>query len=82
MNDTERAIWAAAYSAAFVREFKFHQDNVGFDRAVASTNGEAAGTIANVAVLRYRQWRDQENSDFGTIINAEKYAEYYPKEFP
>lgn len=81
MTDRERALWDAVFGAYFVREFAWTKEHGrGFDHAVASTNAEAAGTVANIAVLRYRQWRKDENdADFGERIDEAWYAEVYPK---
>jgi hypothetical protein len=57
----EQRIWEAAYAAAFVEDFRTTHNHTGsFDRAVAHTSAETAMTLADLAVVRYRSWRDEE----------------------
>lgn len=83
MNDQERNIWAAAYGAAFVARYEetleFAQDisahqrqgELPSDMAARTTNAEWPGYIADLAVRRYREWRQQENPRLGTSVDGE-----------
>jgi hypothetical protein len=72
LTDDERAIWNAAYGAAFVEEFRRIVDVCGqhpspplageqwvlpFDRAMQMMTAEGAITVADAAVRRLRDWR-------------------------
>jgi hypothetical protein len=72
MNAHERAIWCAAYGAAFARVFLDLKSLIErnpewgsateypHDRAAAGTNAEEAWDIADHAVRRYREWLSEE----------------------
>lgn len=65
MTGEEMDIWRAAYAAAYVADFnasrKLHEDIGGvrypFDEATKKTSAERAATIADIAVLKLREWR-------------------------
>jgi hypothetical protein len=70
MNDHERAIWAAAYGAAFANDY----ENIRAQTEIyphlrgREVNAERAGFVADLAVRRYREWKDTVNNDFGDTI--------------
>jgi len=79
MSDDERAVWRAAYAAAFVAAFdtdqaecRGYQKGSGyvsaFDQAAMHTTAERAVTLANLAVHRLRQWRDAEHGLAGVEL--------------
>lgn len=80
MNDQERNIWAAAYGAAFVARYEEtlefaqsvsahqRQGELPSDMAARTTNAEWPGYIADLAVRRYREWREQERPTLGTSV--------------
>lgn len=65
MTAEEMDIWRAAYAAAFVADHnasrKLHEEIGGvrypFDEATKKTSAERAVSIANIAVLKLREWR-------------------------
>lgn len=71
LDEEERAVWRAAYAAAFVDDFNnmargdHRAHGVGFDRAVESTSAERAITVADLAVCKLRDWRLSEAPDAG-----------------
>lgn len=77
MTEEERAIWRAAYAAAFAADFErtrrsaegmpSHQrgGELPSDAAARVTTGDYAGWIAELAVRRLREWREHEDSEFG-----------------
>ncbi len=89
LTDDERAIWNAAYGAAFVEEFRRVLDVCGehpsptlagerpvlpFDRAMQIITAEGAITLADAAVRRLRDWRPNE-PDAGRALGS------WPKEW-
>ena len=58
----EKAVWAAAYGSAFAVEFRRSEASVGFDVAVRAASAESCCDIADLAVVRLREWRDTEES--------------------
>lgn len=75
MTDEERAIWQVAYAAAFVAEFERSyalyeeaRSKSPFDSAATSISAERAITVAELAVFRLREWREQENEDAGRLL--------------
>lgn len=83
MTDDERAVWQAAYAAAFVAEFDRNVVDVQpytrgeqyvsrFDRAAqqSPSTAERAITIADLAVYRLRQWRENEQPSTGILLRA------------
>lgn len=61
LTDDERAIWRAAYAAAFVADFDRNGGEEDFfDRAAKATNAERAIALADLAVERLREWRRDE----------------------
>ena len=75
MDEQELAIWNAAYAAAFVEGFGFYRRGAGsFEAAVAASAdaGEAAH-VADLAVMRLREWRRSECADTGLSIDLDKH---------
>lgn len=82
MNDQERRIWAAAYGAAFVAQYentRKHAEAIPAsgrggelpsEIAVRSTDAEGPGYIADLAVIRYREWRASEKPTLGTSVES------------
>lgn len=60
LTDNERGVWTAAYAAAFVADFGDATQRVGWDQATELASAEEPALIANLAVLRLRQWRKSE----------------------
>lgn len=63
--EEEKAIWQAAYAAAFVEQFINNRVQVGFDRAVDLASAEHAIAVADLTVLRLREWRRDEKPNAG-----------------
>jgi hypothetical protein len=61
----EKAIWNAAYAAAFVAEFNKMREVSNWDRADALVSAEAPITLADTAVERLREWRSDEDATAG-----------------
>lgn len=78
MTEEERSIWRAAYGAAFVAQFHVNKTIVGFDRAIENTTAEQAGTVADHAVMRFREWRENEDGGFGASLNYEEFEDKEP----
>ncbi len=69
MSDEDRAIWNAAYSVAFVSYFDMMYAHTGnFDKSLEVVNAERAIDIANHAVRRLREWRDNEDPYAGIKV--------------
>ena len=80
MNDQERRIWSAAYGAAFVSGYQRTRDfaetipaaqrhgELPSDMAERLTTAEWPGHMADLAVRRYREWREQEKPTLGTSV--------------
>jgi hypothetical protein len=78
----ERSIWQAAYAAAFVVEFARTQRSAELvpahqrsgelpsDLAARVTNAEHPAWIADLTVLRLREWRRNEDPDMGVRIDT------------
>lgn len=76
MTEEERKVWRAAYAAAFM--VLFHESELGarearvrtpFDRAVDLATAEAPIVLADLAVIRLREWRRDERSMAGWEID-------------
>lgn len=71
MNEEERQLWqktyAAAFSGDFMQNFVLFRD---FDRAASSTPAEFAATVADLAVVRLKQWRRDESPETGHSIDV------------
>jgi hypothetical protein len=81
MNKEEIQIWIAAYSAAFVIQFKAdveyyknlpYQNKNDFDRTARNIDAEEAFTIADLAVQSFRVLKESEKK---TWPNHELYSE-------
>jgi hypothetical protein len=77
MTEDERAIWRAAYAAAFVSDLHstvgFYLEQrapSAFDRAMQSIAAENAIGIADAAVRRLRQWREREQPLAGAELGS------------
>lgn len=63
----ERSVWDATFAAAFASEFMAEWSRRGrFDAAAQSMTAETAGTIADLAILRLREWRRDNDRRLGT----------------
>lgn len=72
MNEREKRIWDAAYGAYFALDFKAVADSpvhTGWDQAEATTTAEAPSRVADLAVIRFREWRDQEDELLGEEVD-------------
>lgn len=54
MGGEEKAVWAAAYGAAFAVQFENYRRDLGIDRADEITDGEKAAFVADRAVDHLR----------------------------
>lgn len=79
MTAEERAIWGAAYAAAFVADFKNTQraaEAIGStgelpsDAAARITGAEYPAWVADLAVRRLREWRLAENPETGVTLGG------------
>lgn len=70
MNDREQRIWDAAYAAAFVADFRAEAKQFGLDSAYMETDAEVAGDVADLAVIRLRQWNRTELRPFGSQVQT------------
>lgn len=80
MNEQEKAIWNAAYGAAFVTELLSarelaesipsaqRQGELPTDFAIRLTSAEQSGYFADLAVQRFRDWRKEENPKLGDEV--------------
>lgn len=73
-TEDERAIWRAAYAAAFVSDFERMYTDVPirkgpFDTAARCTTAERAITVADLAIHRLRQWRHDERALAGVQLD-------------
>lgn len=64
-NERERAVWDAAYAAAFVADFHKSIALSGFDAALRVTTAERPAHVADAAVRELRRWRLQEDHRVG-----------------
>lgn len=71
LDDQERAIWAAAYGAAFERRFA--------DTMAMYATANKAAIVADFAVLRLRQLRDGNGPVAGKEIDVARCAKVYPE---
>jgi hypothetical protein len=73
MTPEEKELWQQAYAAAFANEFyrsfALYQD---CDRTVESISAEFPATVADLAVVRLRQWRETEDPKMGLEIDIPK----------
>lgn len=61
-TDRECRIWDAAYAAAFARGFNQYFGNLAdFQNASGRINAEYAADIADLAVMRLREWQECED---------------------
>jgi hypothetical protein len=83
MSTEEREIWRAAYAAAFVADFErkheyYRNDLIAgspFDEAARVVYAERAITVADLAIVRLRQWRDDNDALAGCMLKP------HPKEW-
>ena len=68
MTDREKAIWDAAYAAAFMLDFFELKRVAGWDRAEEVVSAEAATAAADLAIRRLREWRRDENPGAGETV--------------
>lgn len=56
LNAAEAVIWQAAYGASFATRFEDAVAAESFDYAARMMTAEYAVSVANAAVLRFREW--------------------------
>lgn len=67
LDTREQRIWDAAYAAAFVQEYANHA--AAYSRVDAIT-ARTAAAVADLAVLRLRQWRESSDDLAGLRLPA------------
>jgi hypothetical protein len=63
LNEHEIDIWKSAYACGFVTEFRKWQGYQDVNLAAATTTAELAMEIADLAVIRLRQWVMEEGDN-------------------
>lgn len=77
MTDEERKVWRAAYAAAFMVEFheaelqaRESRSRSPFDQAAALATAETPIAMADIAVIRLREWRRDERETAGYELDT------------
>jgi hypothetical protein len=74
----EQEIWRAAYAAAFVTWFYRSEQVTDFNEAAVSVTAEGPITVADLAVLRLREWRAEEEPTAGKDFDEANYKRIWP----
>lgn len=55
MNPLEQQVWAAAFAAAWIREYDFRRTNPGDHLTIRGISGFSCGELADEALLKFRE---------------------------